>query len=86
MSDVKCPYCGTDQEINHDDGYGYDESELNEQECVSCANSFKFQTSISYDYEVFCHDGDHKLEQSGYEKCESLYSCDNCDYYEVKRD
>lgn len=22
MSDVKCPYCGNEQEINHDDGYG----------------------------------------------------------------
>jgi hypothetical protein len=34
MSDVKCPYCGTEQEINHDDGYGYDEGKYYEQECV----------------------------------------------------
>ena len=85
MSDVKCPYCGAEQEINHDDGYGCDESGENEQECVSCTESFKFTTSISYDYEVLCHEGDHVLEQSGYEKCESLYSCKNCDYYEVRR-
>ena len=25
-SDVECPYCGAEQEINHDDGYGYDEN------------------------------------------------------------
>jgi len=85
MSDVKCPYCGEDQEINHDDGYGYSECDEHEQCCVSCNKYFKFTTLISYDYEVLCQDGDHDLEQSGCEKCESLYECKNCDYYEVKR-
>jgi len=31
MSDVECPYCGADVEINHDDGYGYTEDCLHEQ-------------------------------------------------------
>ena len=26
MKDCECPYCGEDQEINHDDGYGYEEN------------------------------------------------------------
>lgn len=26
MSDLQCPYCEADQEVNHDDGMGYDES------------------------------------------------------------
>ena len=33
MKDVECPYCYADQEINHDDGYGFDEDQLYEQEC-----------------------------------------------------
>jgi len=85
VSDVNCPYCGDSQEINHDDGYGYDEAELNEQQCVVCDKLFKFQTSISYCYEVFCVDGDHQLEQSPYKETSKLYSCKNCDYYEVKQ-
>jgi len=27
-NDVECPYCGAEQEINHDDGQGYDEDVL----------------------------------------------------------
>ena len=27
MYDVECPYCGAEIEINHDDGYGYEEDE-----------------------------------------------------------
>jgi len=52
MSDAECPYCGEDTEINHDDGYGYSESELHEQECQHCDRTFTYRTSISYDYET----------------------------------
>lgn len=30
-NDVECPYCGAEQEINHDDGQGYDEGVLHRQ-------------------------------------------------------
>lgn len=87
MSDVNCPYCGHGQEINHDDGYGYDEGEDHEQNCVSCGKGFKFQTSISYFYEVFCMDDcDHEMEQSIFEEHKDLFSCTKCDHYEVRRD
>lgn len=82
MSDVKCPYCGTEQEINHDDGYGYDEDMTHEQMCIFCKKDFKFMTSISYDYEVYC-DGGHEMEHRGYR---GLWDCRNCDYYEVRHD
>jgi len=52
MNDIECPYCGTEQEINHDDGYGYEEDETHEQQCVSCDKSFAFTTSISFCYEA----------------------------------
>lgn len=51
MEDVNCPYCGEGQEINHDDGYGYEEDQLYEQECGECEKTFTFTTSISFHYE-----------------------------------
>lgn len=50
MSDVECPYCGDEQEINHDDGYGYEEDKTHEQECGSCEKTFAYTTCISFDY------------------------------------
>ena len=35
MKDVDCPYCKAEQDINHDDGYGYEEDGMYEQECQS---------------------------------------------------
>jgi len=57
MSDtVNCPYCEEEQTINHDDGYGYEEDVLHEQECVDCGKTFIFTTSIIYCY------GAHKAD------------------------
>ena len=50
--DVNCPYCGYEQDICHDDGYGYEEDGNHSQECAECEKTFGFTTSISYDYEV----------------------------------
>ena len=81
MSDVTCPYCGTEQEINHDDGYGLEEGTDFEQECVSCEKEFSFTTNISFSYNVYCHDGDHDMEPFG-EKWPGMHECKNCDFYE----
>lgn len=62
--DVQCPYCEKWVEINHDDGYGYSESELHQQECDHCEKTFGYTTSISYNYDakqVDClNDGEHQ--------------------------
>ena len=50
--DVDCPYCGKGQEINHDDGQAYSESETHEQECTECEKVFAFYTSVSFDYQA----------------------------------
>ncbi len=50
--DVECPYCGKEQEINHDDGYGYEEDGVFQQECPYCDKIFVFTTSISFYYDV----------------------------------
>ncbi|TGK36188.1 hypothetical protein EHQ12_04170 [Leptospira gomenensis] len=67
--DVKCPYCNHGQEINHDDGYGYDEGVLHHQDCVSCDKIFVFTTQISFNYEVkaaLClnEEADHKWKST----------------------
>ena len=83
--DVECPYCGKWQEINHDDGYGFEEGESHEQECADCEKNFIFTTSISYYYEAeqaACRNGEpHKLKPiTGYP--EELYEgesrCELC--------
>ncbi len=52
MPDVQCPYCGSEQEICHDDGYGYEEDGVYNQECSDCDKFFVFTTSIQFSYEV----------------------------------
>jgi len=81
MRDVKCPYCGKRQDINHDEGHGYEEDMTHEQGCIGCSKSFRFETSISYDYQVYCHDGDHDMEPFG-GGWPDMYQCKNCDFYE----
>lgn len=49
--DIECPYCEVWQEINHDDGFGYEEGVKHEMECCDCGKTFTFETSISFDYE-----------------------------------
>lgn len=62
-----CPYCGAEVEINHDDGYGYDEDKTYEQECPHCEKIFCYNTCISFSYDLFeapCKNGDpHKLKE-----------------------
>jgi len=88
--DVECPYCGKDQEINHDDGFGYEEGVSHEQECGNCEKAFVFQTSISFYYESYkadCLNGSpHKWGKPrklwfDEEVKKELWSrrCDDCD-------
>ena len=79
--DVKCPYCGEEQEINHDDGYGYEEDGDYEQDCVHCGEAFNFTTSISFHYNVYCQDGKHNMVPFG-DRWPGMYECSKCDFYE----
>ena len=82
MDPVKCPYCKHEQDINHDDGYGYEENARHCQSCSNCNKEFKFTTEISYHYDVFCS-GDHVMVPFG-DKWPDMYKCDNCDFYEKR--
>ena len=52
MDDVQCPYCDKWQEINHDDGYGYEEDQTFEQECGDCEKVFVYTTFIWFSYKA----------------------------------
>ena len=80
MSDITCPKCGEENEINHDDGYGYEEEQLHEQHCDSCHYEFKFTTSMVFYYDVYCREGDHDMEES---HISGFYMCNKCE--EVER-
>lgn len=83
MSDVMCPYCQTEQEINHDDGYGYEEGEEYEQECRDCGATFYYTSSIVYNYEVACRPEDHTMERLS--DAGVVWQCTKCDRYETRR-
>ncbi len=83
--DVECPYCSVGNEINHDDGYGYEEDQRYEQQCHACDKNFTFTTSISYYYEAEkadCLNGsEHRLKMSTtYPPMYSKMNCEDCDY------
>lgn len=66
--DVQCPYCEAYEEINHDDGYGYEEDVTHQQQCSSCNKYYTYTTSISYYYEAnkadCLNDGEHTWKPS----------------------
>lgn len=85
MADIECPYCDSEQEINHDDGYGYEEDRRHEQECSDCGKTYTFTTSISYYYEAekadCLNDGPHVLGMSRtYPREHSDMICRDCDF------
>ena len=84
--DIECPYCGEEQEVNHDDGYGYEEDCRHEQECI-CGKYFCYTTSISCYYEANkadCLNGsDHKLKYcKSHPEFMSKRYCQDCEYEE----
>lgn len=92
MKDVDCPYCGEAQEINHDDGYGYNEDRTYEQQCGDCDKNFTFTTSISFYYDAKqadCLNGSpHKMKpviSSAKDIWPDWKRCEDCDYEERGR-
>jgi len=63
MSDLECPYCEEGLDVNHDDGFGYEENKYHEMECEHCGKKFVFETMISFSYEASradcLNDGNH---------------------------
>lgn len=82
--DVNCPYCDNPQDINHDDGYGYEEGQLHQQQCHKCDKTFTFTTSISFYYETYesecLNEGQHIWKpQTGYPREWMKMECQTCE-------
>lgn len=85
MSDMKCPYCGADQEVCHDDGHGYAEDVKHEHTCSECDKTFVFETTIILCYEASpadCLNGaDHRLVfRRSWPEQRSRMECEHCGY------
>ena len=52
MEYINCPYCKAGLEINHDDGFGYEEGVKHQMECGKCEKTFIFETSVLFYYEA----------------------------------
>ena len=84
MSDIECPYCDEFQDIDHDDGYGYEEDEIYNQECSDCGKRFTYTTGILFVYETekadCLNDGKHQWDvTSTFPKKRSVMCCSTCD-------
>lgn len=79
-------------EINHDDGYGYDEDRLHHQRCGACDKTFVYETTINLFYnakKAECLNGaDHKYERTKTFPPEyARLRCDMCgDEKEIKNE
>jgi hypothetical protein len=66
--DLECPYCGAGNNVCHDDGFGYEENELHEIECIGCDKYFVFTTTIHFSYDAYTADclngGKHQYEKT----------------------
>jgi len=93
MNDLECPYCDTELEVCHDDGFGYEEDKAHEMECSNCGKNFTFQTSIVFYYspeKADCLNGSphpfgewRKLWDHEGKRCE-WRSCKTCDKREQR--
>ena len=87
--DVECPYCGAEEEINHDDGYGYKEDEKHEQTCGECQKVFTYTTSICFYYEAEkadCLNGEPHVMKPVISSARDIWPdwkrCETCEYEE----
>ncbi len=80
--DINCPYCDKAMEINHDDGYGYQEDEIYQQECGHCDKTFVYTTSINFYYEATqaecLNDGEHKYKPMKWTGFPDAKICETC--------
>lgn len=82
--DIECPYCQEDQDINHDDGYGFEEDTVFRQTCRYCDKTFVYSTGtlfVYYPEKADClNDAEHNYKlTTTYPKEYSMMRCTMCD-------
>lgn len=85
MKDIKCPYCGYEQDIDQCDGHGTEEDVVYEEECYECEKTFTFTVSWScsfYPAKADClNGGEHKWKPSKTYPVElTRMRCTDCDH------
>jgi hypothetical protein len=50
--EIECPYCNQWTELNHDDGYGYEEGETFNDECEHCSRVFVYTSSMTWYFDA----------------------------------
>jgi hypothetical protein len=83
MNDVECPYCGHEQEVNRDDGFGCEEDMIYEMECCNCEKYFVFTASIHFYYDASKADclngGKHRYKKtSTVPRFATRWRCQDC--------
>lgn len=93
LNDISCPYCDEEIKINHDDGYGYEEGKVFQQECRHCDMIFIYTTSMHFYYDANkapCLNGEKHSWRDiqgyppGYQS--NRQHCEYCDKEECKND
>jgi len=84
MKDLKCPYCNTEQDVEHEDSASYEQDTFHEIQCVHCGKNFMYTIYISYSYESHAadclNDKPHDYELIKYYPVEfSRMRCTMCD-------
>ena len=84
MDDINCPYCGESQDIDHDDGVGYDENKTFSQMCRYCRKTFVYTASCLWTYDAQMADclngADHDYQPTHtYPKEYTKMRCSMCD-------
>lgn len=84
MRDLECPYCGHEQDVCHDDGFGYAEDRRHEVRCEGCGKKYVFTTAVSFAYypsEAEClNDGNHAWKAPNtVPRRYSRWQCQHCD-------
>ena len=68
MSDLRCPYCHSGNDVCHDDGEHCEEDRTHQMECRGCEKLFTFTTSMTFYYKpekADClNDGEHDWKPS----------------------
>jgi hypothetical protein len=84
MDSIECPYCGSEEEIDHDDGFGYEQDVTHQMQCSNCEKNFVFTTYISFSYNAekadCLNDGEHDYQPTHtYPKAATRMRCTMCD-------
>lgn len=89
MNNTECPYCGHEEDVCNEDGFGTDENETYRMECGGCGKTYGLTMTIHYHYEtkqVKCFNGgEHEWKRPSYRPPACEYTTKGCHYCETTK-